>query len=199
MKKYEVVVVGVSAGGLGAISLIIPSLPAEFSLPVIIVQHLHESSDDFLAGYIDAKSNLRVKEAMDKEPILPGNVYIAPANYHLLIEDDRAFCLSTEDRVNWSRPSIDLLFESAADVYGDKVIGLILTGANDDGCTGLKKIKEFGGLSIVQDPETAQSDCMPRAAIKAVKPDYVLKLEQIAPFLENLVKNNPSERLNKND
>ena len=199
MKKYEVVVVGVSAGGLEALSHLIPSLPAEFSLPIIIVQHLHESSDNFLAEYINGKSALQVKEIMDKEPILPGNVYIAPANYHLLVEEERAFSLSTEGRINWSRPSIDILFESSADVYADKVIGIILTGANNDGCMGLKKIKELGGLSIVQDPETAQSDCMPRAAIKAVKPDYVLKLEQIAPFLENLVKNNPSERLNKND
>jgi two-component system chemotaxis response regulator CheB len=187
MKKYEVVVVGVSAGGLEALSIIIPLLPSEFSLPVIIVQHLHESSDNFLVDYIDKKSTLRVREAMDKEPILPGNVYIAPANYHLLVEEDRSFSLSTEGRVNWSRPSIDLLFESAADVYGDKVIGLILTGANDDGSAGLKKIKDIGGLSIVQAPETAQSDFMPRAAIKNVAPDYILKLEEIAPFLDNIV------------
>lgn len=188
------VVVGVSAGGLEALSLIIPELSLEFSLPIIVVQHLHERSDNFLVEYINDKSALRVKEAMEKEPIFPGNVYIAPANYHLLIEEDRTFALSTESRINWSRPSIDLLFESAADVYADKTIGLVLTGANDDGCVGLKKIKEFGGLSIVQDPETAQSDFMPRAAIEAVKPDHVLKLEEIAPFLSKIVMNIPSER-----
>lgn len=199
MKKYEVVVVGVSAGGLEALSHIIPSLPAEFSLPIIIVQHLHESSDNYLVEYINGKSALQVKEVTDKDPILPGNVYIAPANYHLLVEEERAFSLSTEDRINWSRPSIDILFESAADVYADKVIGVILTGANDDGSMGLKKIKEHGGLTIVQDPETAQSDFMPRSAIQVVNPDYVLKLEEIAPFLINIIKNNPSEQLNKDD
>jgi two-component system, chemotaxis family, protein-glutamate methylesterase/glutaminase len=188
MNKYEIVVVGVSAGGLEALSLIVPSLPADFSLAMIVVQHMHKKSDNFLSNYINSNSALRVKEAMDKEPILPGTVYIAPANYHLLIEEDKTLSLSTESRINWSRPSIDLLFESAADVYDEKLIGLILTGANEDGSNGLKKIKDFGGLTIVQDPEAALSDFMPRAAIRATKPDHVLKLEEISPFLSNINK-----------
>jgi two-component system, chemotaxis family, protein-glutamate methylesterase/glutaminase len=187
MKNYEVVAVGVSAGGLEALSCIVPNLPASFSLAMIIVQHMHEDSGGFLSDYINSKSALPVQEAMDKEPILPGTVYIAPANYHLLVEEDRTFSLSTESRVNWSRPCIDLLFESVADVYGDKVIGVTLTGANDDGSRGLKKIKEFGGLTVVQDPETALSSFMPKAALQAVQPDRVLKLEEIAPFLATYI------------
>lgn len=186
MKKYEIVVVGVSAGGLKALSSIIPQLSESFSIPMIIAQHLHEDSDGFLPRYFNNNSSLIVKEAAEKESIMPGTVYIAPANYHLLLEDDRTFSLSTEGRVNWSRPSIDLLFESAADVYADKTIGMILTGANDDGCRGLKKIKEFGGLTLIQDPLTSQSEFMPRAAQQAVEPDYVLKLEEIAPFLDKI-------------
>ena len=187
MKNYEIVAVGVSAGGLEALSCIVPNLPASVTLAMIIVQHIREDADGFLPDYLNIKSALPVQEAMDKEPILPGTIYIAPANYHLLVEEDRTFSLSTESRVNWSRPSIDLLFESVADVYGDKSIGVILTGANDDGSMGLKKIKEFGGLAIVQDPETALYGLMPKAALQAVQPDRVLKLEEIAPFLATYI------------
>ena len=128
----------------------------------------------------------RVKQADEKEKIVPAMIYIAPPNYHLLVEDDRTFSLSVDELVNFSRPSIDVLFESAADAYGKRLIGIILTGANSDGSNGLKKIKECGGMAIVQDPESSEADTMPRAAIKATKVDYVLPLEEIGTFLRKL-------------
>ncbi len=182
-QNYKVVVIGVSAGGLEALSTVIPSLPGDFPLPVIVVQHRRPDSDEFLAVHLNGRSRLRVKEADDKEAIRPGTVYLAPADYHLLIEQDGTFALSLDERIHHCRPSIDVLFDSAADVYRDKVIGVVLTGANPDGSQGLKHIKQCGGLAIVQDPDCAEAECMPREAIKATRVDRVLALEQIAPFL----------------
>ena len=122
-QNYKTVVVGTSAGGLEALSIVVASLPGDFPLPVVVVQHRRASSDDFLSAHLDVQSRLRVKEADDKESIRPGTVYLAPADYHLLIERDGMFALSLDERVNYCRPSIDVLFDSAADVYGDKVIG----------------------------------------------------------------------------
>ena len=131
---------------------------------------------------------LQVKQAEEKESIQGGTVYIAPPNYHLLIEDDHTFSLSVDNAVNYARPSIDVLFESAADVYGSDLIGVILTGNNDDGSQGLKKIKRNGGLTIVQTPESAEADGMPQAALEAVIPEYMLSLEAIGPLLNALSK-----------
>lgn len=181
--RYEAIVVGVSAGGMEALCTILPSLPANFSCPVIIVQHMHPESGGYLPTILNKKCQTTVKEADEKEQIGPGVIYIAPPNYHLLIEKDRTFSLSLEEPVNFSRPSIDVLFESAADAYRERLVGVILTGANKDGSRGLKRIKEMGGLAIVQDPLTAEIDSMPRAAISAVNVDYVLPLDQIGPFL----------------
>lgn len=183
---YRAVVIGVSAGGLEALGLILPMLPAELPVPVIVVQHLGAESDGFLARWLDQRCAVRVKEAEDKEKAEPGTVYLAPANYHLLLEDDASFALSLESQVNFSRPCIDLLFESAADVYGAELIGIILTGANDDGSRGLARIKEAGGLAIVQDPAGAEVATMPRAAIQASAVDFVLPLAAIGRFLANL-------------
>lgn len=182
-QNYKAVVVGVSAGGMEALSAVIPSLPGDFPLPVVVVQHRRPNSDDFLSVHLDEQSPLPVKEADDKEPIRPGIVYLAPADYHLLIERDGTFALSLDERVNHCRPSIDVLFDSAADVYEDKVIGVVLTGANPDGSQGLKHIKQCGGLAVVQDPVDAESDCMPHEAIKATRVDRILALEEIAGFL----------------
>lgn len=181
--EYEAIVVGVSAGGMEALNCVLPQLPPDFALPVIIVQHAHPTSDNFLAHYLDEKCNLRVKEADEKEDIAGGVIYIAPPNYHLMIEDDRTFSLSVDEPVNYARPSIDVLFKTAADVYGRDLVGLILTGANADGSHGLKTIKGAGGLAIVQDPRTAEADTMPQAAIMAADVDYVLPLEEIGPAL----------------
>jgi two-component system chemotaxis response regulator CheB len=132
---------------------------------------------------------LKVKEADEKERPANGMAYIAPPNYHLLFENDQSFTLTVDERVNYARPSIDVLFETAAEAYKDTLIGIILTGANTDGSRGLKKIKDFGGLTIVQDPATAESDSMPRAAILTTQVDHVLPIEEIAEFLNSLVEN----------
>ena len=184
--KYEAIVIGVSAGGLSALNRILPDLPSDFALAVIIVQHMHATGDNFLASYLNDKCNLKVKEVDDKESILKNKIYIAPPNYHLLVEADRTFSLSIDEPVNYARPSIDVLFETAADVYKTNLIGVILTGANTDGSHGLKRIKETGGLSVVQDPSTAEADTMPKAAIAAVDVDYVLPLEEIGKVLTML-------------
>jgi len=184
--EYEVVVIGVSSGGMEALNILLPSLSENFTLSVIIVQHQHPHSDNFLVRDLGEKCQITVKQANEKEQIKPGVVYIAPPNYHLLIEDDKTFSLSVSERVNYARPSVDVLFETAADVYRDQLIGIILTGANNDGSQGLKKIKESGGLAIVQDPTTAEVDLMPKAAIEATEVDYVLSLQNIGLLLNSI-------------
>lgn len=184
--RYEAIVAGVSAGGLEALKVLLPALPASFPLPIIIVQHRNGRSDDFFIEYLNQISTLNVMEAEDKLPIRNGTVYIAPAGYHLLIEEDISFALSADPRVNYSCPSIDVLFESASDVYQSALIGIILTGANADGAQGLRQIKACGGLAIVQDPETAEAKAMPREALAVTEADYVLRLEEIVPQLLKL-------------
>ena len=183
---YEAVVIGVSAGGLHALRAILPRLPKNFPVPVVVVQHRGADSDGFFAEYLDQRCLVQVKEAEEKEEAAPGTVYLAPANYHLLLEDDRTFSLTLESRVRFARPSIDVLFESAADVYGANLIGIILTGANDDGSRGLAAIKKRGGLAVVQSPDDAEVDTMPKAALQATKVDFVLPLAAIGQFLANL-------------
>ena len=183
--RNKVIVVGTSLGGLDALRSLLTDLPGDFPLPVVVVQHRSVESDDTLSTLLQRHSMLPVKEVEDKEAILPGHVYLAPADYHLLLEED-TFALSTEAPVGYARPSIDVLFESAADAYGERVIGVILTGASKDGAQGAAKIKERGGLVVVQDPDTAESRIMPEAAIAAADIDQVLPLSEIAPFLVNL-------------
>ncbi len=184
---YKAIVIGVSAGGFDALKLVLSPLPENFPLAVIIVQHLHETSDNFLARHLDTQCALSVKFADEKEEIIPGQVYIAPAGYHLLIEQDKTFSLSIDDLVNYTRPSVDVLFESASDAYGDALIGVILTGANRDGSQGIKKIKENGGLTVAQSPQTAASDTMPKAAIATHAIDHILELEKIPSFLIQII------------
>lgn len=184
--KYRAVVIGASAGGIHAIRAIIMALPSNFHLPVIIVQHISPLSDNYWITLMDSLGALTVKEADEKEKIKKGTIYITPPNYHLLIERDETFSLSIDPKVNYARPSIDVLFESAADVYKDRLVGVILTGANRDGANGLRRIKEYGGLAIVQDPATAESASMPAAAIAATQVDYILPLEEIIDVLITL-------------
>jgi len=181
--RYEAIVIGVSSGGMTALKFIFSVLPAGFNLPIIIVQHINAHSDNEWIKLLNNKSNLTIKEADEKEKIENGNVYIAPANYHLLIESDKTFSLTIDEYVNFARPSIDVLFESAADAYKDKLIGIVLTGSNNDGTKGVKRIKELGGTAIIQDPETAESSIMPASAIAAIEPDYILSLEKIVQLL----------------
>ena len=186
MKHYEAVVVGVSAGGLNALSTILPALPAGNSLPVVVVQHRAADSDSFLASHLNSLSSVAVKEAEHGEPIRAGTAYLAPAGYHLRVGADRTLRLFVDPPVHYARPSVDVLFFSAAQVYGDRLTGVVLTGANADGAMGLKQIKEQGGLTVVQNPATARADAMPRAAMEAVDVDRVLELEEIGTFLGQL-------------
>ena len=188
--QYEAIAIGVSSGGLNALKIILFSLPAGFAIPIIIVQHVSARSEGYWIELLNEKSNILIKEADEKEKIENGIAYVAAPNYHLMIEKDKTFSLTIEERVNYARPSIDVLFESAAICYKNKLIGIILTGANSDGSKGIKQIQEYGGLTIVQDPEKAESSLMPESAISAIKPDHILPLEEIASLLINLDKKN---------
>ncbi|MBG6111623.1 two-component system chemotaxis response regulator CheB [Flavobacterium sp. CG_9.10] len=181
--QYKAIVIGVSSGGMNALKTIFSTLPAHFSIPIIIVQHLSARSDSQWIKLLNEKSSLEIKEADEKEQIEKGKIYIAPPNYHLLIEKDKTFSLTIDERVNFARPSIDVLFESAAEAYKNKLIGIVLTGSNNDGTKGIKRIKECGGLIIIQDPKTAESAYMPQSAIAAIEPDYIKSLENIVELL----------------
>jgi len=184
LSGYDAIVIGASAGGFSALGELLPQLPAGLPQAVVVVQHLHPRGGEYLVEYLNSHCAMPVKEAEDKEPILPGVIYVAPAQYHLLIEQDRIFSLSVDDKVNYSRPSIDILFSSAAAAYGPCLIGIILTGANADGACGLALIKERGGLTIVQEPKTAETPLMPQAAINQTGgPNHILPLAEIAGLL----------------
>jgi len=184
--RFKIVVIGASLGGLRALGTLLSGLPEDFPLPVAIVQHRSSDLDNTLTPILQRHSALTVIEAEDKELIRAGQVYLSPANYHLMVEEGN-FALSTDAAIAYARPSIDVLFESAADTYEEGVIGVLLTGANADGAQGLARIKERGGLSVVQEPSTAESSIMPKAAIAASVIDRVLPLSEIAPFLVNLL------------
>lgn len=183
---YAAVTIGASSGGLNALEQVLSVLPGNFPLPIFVVQHLSPKAESFLPTHFETRCALQVKEANDKEIPLPGLVYFAPPNYHLLLEFERTIALSTEERVNFSRPSIDILFTTAAEAYQEELIAIILTGASPDGAVGLKRVKECGGLTIVQDPRTAEADIMPKAAVAASRVDYILPLAKIGPLLHSL-------------
>ncbi len=183
---HECIVIGVSAGGFKALSTLVPKLPEHCRVAVLIVQHTKADAGDFLARHLDRISSVRVKHAEDKEAIRMGTVYLAPPGYHLLVERGKTLSLSVDEPVHFARPSIDVLFESAAPVYRDRLIGIILTGAGTDGCAGLKAVKEHGGLTIVQDPKTAEVDFLPKSALQTVTVDYILPLEAIGGFLARM-------------
>ena len=176
------IVVGASLGGMKALRLILQALPADFPETIAVVLHRHRESDDLLVNLLQHGSRLPVTEVVDKEGICPGRVYLAPPDYHLLVEP-AGFSLSTDDPVQFARPSIDVLFESAADTYGRGLIAVVLTGANNDGALGAARIQEKGGLVVVQDPATADGPAMPLAAIAATGTRRIFPPEQIAAFL----------------
>jgi two-component system, chemotaxis family, protein-glutamate methylesterase/glutaminase len=188
--RIDAVAIGASAGGVEALSVLLPAVPAALRAAILIVLHLPRERSSVLAEIFSSKCARPVREAVDKEPVEPGTVYFAPPDYHLLVDKaGRAgahLALSADDLVNFSRPSIDVLFESAADVYGQRLLGIILTGANHDGAAGLAAVHEAAGITVVQHPGTAQSSMMPMAAIKQSPVDYVLTLEQIAELLRTL-------------
>ena len=188
MARYKLVVIGASAGGLSALEKLLTPLPANFNIPIIIVQHISPDSENYMVTLLNNKCHLHVKEADEKEIIKAGYVYIAPPNFHILIEEDHSISLSVEEHVNFSRPSIDVLFETAADVFKNRLIGIVLTGGNQDGAVGLKTIKDKGGLTIAQSPQEAQVNIMPSIAISTTHPDYVLTLNEISTLLIELAK-----------
>ncbi len=180
--SFDLVVVGASWGGLQALRWLLEGLPGDFPTPIVVAQHRANDSSDVMVRMLQSHSSLAISEASDKDAIEPGHVYIAPPDYHLLIEPG-SLALSTDEFVHHSRPSIDVTFESAADAYADRLVGVILTGANTDGSAGLKRIRDEGGVTVVQDPATAARPEMPSAAMDAVRGVKVLPLRKIAPFL----------------
>jgi two-component system chemotaxis response regulator CheB len=184
--RIEATVLGASAGAVEALSVILEVLPHDYGLPLMAVVHSPPDKPSIIAELFQAKCRVEVKEAEDKEPIRAGVVYFAPPNYHLLVEADRRLSLSSDPPVLFSRPSIDVLFESAADAYGEGLVGIVLTGASSDGAQGLQTICKAGGIGLVQSPDSAQAATMPRAALAACPGAYAMSLDQIAEFLQDL-------------
>jgi two-component system, chemotaxis family, protein-glutamate methylesterase/glutaminase len=185
-RHFEAIVIGASAGALDALSVILPRLPKEFRLPVIIVVHVPTDRRSILAELFASKCRIAVREAEDKEPICGGTAYFAPPDYHLLVEVDKCLALSSDEPVLFSRPSIDVLFESAADVYGSGLIAVVLTGANHDGAQGAKAVVEAGGAVVVQRPNDAFASAMPEAALAMCPRAQVMSLDAIAAYLQEV-------------
>jgi len=185
-RPVDAVVIGASAGGLAALSALVSGLPATYRLPLLMVQHVPPTGPTQLVEIFQRKTALKVKEASDKEPVRGATLYFAAPGYHLLVEDDLSLSLSQDDAMHFSRPSIDVLFESAADAWGERVAGVLLTGANEDGAAGLDAIRRAGGTTIVQDPGEAEVATMPLAALQRFAPDYLLPLRDIHRLLREL-------------
>lgn len=185
--QADAVAIGASAGGIDALFFLLDGLPRSFRAPVLVVLHLPEDHDSRLAELFTARTGASTEEAQPGAPAAPGKVYFAPPGYHLLVEADRTFALSCDPPVLFSRPSIDVLMESCADAWGDRLAGIVLTGANNDGARGLAAIKGAGGLAAVQDPAEAAHAAMPEAAIRAAHPDYVLPLAELRTLLHTVI------------
>jgi two-component system chemotaxis response regulator CheB len=181
--KYEAIVIGTSAGGLLVLTTLLEALPADFSIPLIVVQHRSKDERNLLEEVLSRKCKIAIKQADEKEKIEKGSVYFAPPDYHLLIEKDHTFSLNFDTKVNYSRPAIDILFETAAYVFKEKLLAMILTGANADGAVGIKTIKKQGGTTIAQKPATAQFPAMPQAAIDTGCIDKILEINEIKDLL----------------
>lgn len=182
-KAYEAIVIGTSAGGFQALSILLEKLPSDYPLPIAVVQHRSRDSKYLFEEVLQSRCRIKIKQVDEKEVLKNGFVYIAPSDYHLLIETDGTFSLSCEPPVRFSRPSIDVFFESAALAYGDKLVGIILTGASDDGAAGISAICKSGGMTIAQDPDEAQYPYMVRASINTGCVHYVWSLATIRSFL----------------
>ena len=186
--QYKAIVIGGSAGSFQGIATILANLPEDFSLPIVMCLHRLKHVRNGFVEALSIKSTKPVTEPTDKESIRKGHIYLAPSNYHLSIELGNSFSLSTEETINNSRPSIDVTLETSAYVYRQKLIGILLSGANRDGAWGMKKIKDYGGLTITQDPKECLIDTMPTAALELSEIDYTLKIDQIVEFLLELDK-----------
>lgn len=191
----DAIAIGASAGGVEVLSVLLPALPESLRAPVFVVLHQPPDRRSVLTEIFRRKCALPVREAEDKEPVEPGTVYFAPPNYHLLIERGPSLALSIDELVQFSRPSIDVLFQSAADVYGRHLLGAILTGWNEDGARGLLAVHQARGITAVQDPATAEAPVMPQAAIQRCKPDHVLSPQALADLLRGLAPSPPASAL----
>lgn len=185
--RTGLIAIGTSLGGLNALLAVVRQLPRDLPVPIVVVQHRGASNDTGLVDLLQQSTALTVVEAEDKAVLKAGTLFVAPADYHLLVENRDSLALSIEAPVLSARPSIDVLFESAAHAYGDEVVGVLLTGASADGAAGLARIKQRGGRAIVQDPSTAECATMPSAGIAATAVDYVLPLERISDHLLSMV------------
>ena len=183
---YRAVAVGGSAGGLVALTELLAPLPADFPVPILVAQHLHKTDGGQFAEHLASKVALQVTVARDKEIVEPAHVYVAPADYHLLVEPEGTLALSVDPKVRWARPSIDVLFESAARAWSDALVGVILSGANEDGAAGMRLIRQLGGLVVAQDPQTAANPVMPRSAIDEACIENVLTPAGIGELLLQL-------------
>lgn len=188
-RAIEAVVIGASAGGVGALLKLLPGLPAGYGRPLVALLHLPENRQSQLAEVFRQRMALAVREAGDKEPLSSGTLYFGGSGYHLSVEADRSFSLSCEAPLHFARPAIDFLMESAADAYGPALLGILLTGANQDGAAGLAAIGRAGGLTVVQDPDEAEVATMPKEAIRLRKPDLILPLDDIHTLLLMLENN----------
>ena len=186
MPHCQVLIIGGSAGSLDVLMKILPHIQAIPSFAMVIVLHRKSGEDAALEELISLKTLIPVKEVEDKTALLPGAIYVAPSDYHLLFENDGMLSLDISEKVNYSRPSIDVSFESAAEIYGPALTGLLLSGANADGTRGLRAIQQAGGTIVVQDPQTAEMPFMPRHAIENVRPDQVLDIKKILQFILQL-------------
>ncbi len=184
--RVDAIVIGASAGGVEAIGQLLPALPADLRAAVFVVLHLPRERPSLLVDIFQPKCALPVHEAHDKATVEPGTVYLAPPDYHLLVDAGPQLSLSADEPVHYSRPSIDVLFESAADVYGDGLMAILLTGANEDGAAGAAAVRRAGGTTVVQQPESAQASTMPAAALRLFSPTHVLTLPGIAALLAAL-------------
>jgi two-component system, chemotaxis family, protein-glutamate methylesterase/glutaminase len=182
-KTAKCVVIGGSAGSIRPLLQILSKLKASLDFPVIVILHRKNDSRSSLETLLNNGCALAVKEGEDKEALKNGVVYVAPSDYHLLIEDDHSLSLDASEKVLWSRPSIDVTFQSAAEVYKNKLLGVLLSGANNDGSMGMQRIKDMGGKTVVQSPENAEMPTMPLSAINIIKPDYILKDAEIAAVI----------------
>ena len=188
-RSFDAVVIGASAGGVGALLRLLPGLPASYGRAVMALLHLPENRQSQLADVFQQRMALPVREAADKEPVSSGTLYFAGSGYHLSVEQDRSFSLSCEAPLHFARPAIDYLMASAADAYGDRLLGILLTGANNDGAAGMAAIAAAGGLTVVQDPQDAEVATMPKEAIRLRAPDLILPLDDIHTLLLMLENN----------
>ena len=188
MKPAELVVIGGSAGSLPVLLIILSSLTAKLNFAIVVVLHRKNTYDNALSILLSQKTSIPVKEIEDKDPIVPGVIYIAPADYHLLIETNRTFSLDYSERINYSRPAIDVTFETAALAYRDTLVAVLLSGANSDGTEGLSAVKDQGGTLIVQDPQTAEVAYMPQHALSKLEIDHVLKPNELGSFVNAMIR-----------